>query len=132
MDSQFDVWQLTALAAALGWASGIRLYAVLFIVGGLGFLRWIELPGGLAGLERAGLGAGLARVPDDAHAPGFRKNLAHVPEQRSHGLERGNAGQLGQVVLRAFCHAHAVGIGHPAEHVRDGFVDLGGNLQRRG
>jgi hypothetical protein len=45
---QFDVWQLTALAAALGWASGIRLYAVLFIVGGLGFLRWIELPGGLA------------------------------------------------------------------------------------
>ena len=48
MDSQFDVWQLTALAAALGWASGIRLYAVLFIVGGLGFLHWIELPGGLA------------------------------------------------------------------------------------
>ena len=46
--SQFDVWQLTALAAALGWASGIRLYAVLFIVGGLGFLNWIELPGGLA------------------------------------------------------------------------------------
>jgi hypothetical protein len=44
---QFDVWQLTALAAALGWASGIRLYAVLFIVGGLGFLHWIELPGGL-------------------------------------------------------------------------------------
>jgi len=46
--SQFDVWQLTALAAALGWASGIRLYAVLFIVGGLGFLQWIELPGGLS------------------------------------------------------------------------------------
>jgi hypothetical protein len=43
----FDVWQLTALAAALGWASGIRLYAVLFIVGGLGFLQWIDLPGGL-------------------------------------------------------------------------------------
>ena len=45
---QFDVWQLAALAAALGWASGIRLYAVLFIVGGLGFLHWIDLPGGLA------------------------------------------------------------------------------------
>ena len=28
-----DTWQLVALAAALGWASGIRLYAVLFIVG---------------------------------------------------------------------------------------------------
>ena len=29
----FDTWQLVALAAALGWASGMRLYAVLFIVG---------------------------------------------------------------------------------------------------
>ena len=44
---QMDVWQLTALAAALGWASGIRLYTVLFILGGLGFLNWIDLPGGL-------------------------------------------------------------------------------------
>ena len=33
--STFDTWQLIALAAAVGWASGIRLYAVLFIVGGL-------------------------------------------------------------------------------------------------
>ncbi len=33
-----DTWQLIALAAALGWASGIRLYAVLFIVGALGYL----------------------------------------------------------------------------------------------
>jgi len=44
----FDTWQLVALAATLGWASGIRLYAVLFIVGGLGYLDWVELPGGLA------------------------------------------------------------------------------------
>jgi hypothetical protein len=43
----FDTWQLLALAAAIGWASGLRLYAVLFIVGGLGYLRWVELPGGL-------------------------------------------------------------------------------------
>src|SRR5215813_5355531 len=46
-----DTWQLIALAAALGWASGIRLYAVLFIVGGLGYLGVIELPHGLALLE---------------------------------------------------------------------------------
>jgi Domain of unknown function (DUF4126) len=39
-----DTWQLIALAAALGWASGIRLYAVLFIVGALGYLDWFELP----------------------------------------------------------------------------------------
>ena len=44
---RLDVWQLAALAAALGWASGIRLYAVLFVVGGLGFLHWVELPQGL-------------------------------------------------------------------------------------
>ena len=43
-----DTWQLVALAATFGWASGIRLYAVLFIVGGLGYLGWVPLPGGLA------------------------------------------------------------------------------------
>jgi hypothetical protein len=48
--AQLDTWQLIALAAAVGWASGIRLYAVLFIVGGLGYLHWVELPGGLAAL----------------------------------------------------------------------------------
>ena len=45
--ANFDTWQLVALAAALGWASGIRLYAVLFIVGGLGYLHVVDLPGGL-------------------------------------------------------------------------------------
>ena len=42
-----DTWQLIALAASIGWASGLRLYAVLFIVGGLGYLGWVDLPGGL-------------------------------------------------------------------------------------
>jgi hypothetical protein len=45
--SGLDTWHLVALAGALGWASGLRLYAVLFIVGGLGYLGWIPLPGGL-------------------------------------------------------------------------------------
>jgi hypothetical protein len=44
----FDTWQLVALATALGWASGIRLYAVLFIVGSLGYLGWFPLPPHLA------------------------------------------------------------------------------------
>ena len=44
----FDTWQLVALAGALGWASGLRLYAVLFIVGASGFLHWIDLPAGLS------------------------------------------------------------------------------------
>jgi hypothetical protein len=42
--NQFDTWQLIALAAALGWASGIRLYAVLFVVGAVGYAGWFELP----------------------------------------------------------------------------------------
>jgi Domain of unknown function (DUF4126) len=46
----FDTWQLVALAAAVGWASGVRLYAVLFVVGGLGYLHLVDLPGGLAAL----------------------------------------------------------------------------------
>jgi Domain of unknown function (DUF4126) len=44
---QMDLTALLALAAALGWASGLRLYAVLFIVGLAGFNGWIELPRGL-------------------------------------------------------------------------------------
>jgi hypothetical protein len=46
--NSFDTWQLIALAASIGWASGLRLYAVLFIVGGVGYLGWVDLPGGLA------------------------------------------------------------------------------------
>jgi Domain of unknown function (DUF4126) len=45
--NSFDTWQLVALAASIGWASGLRLYAVLFIVGGVGYLGWVDLPGGL-------------------------------------------------------------------------------------
>lgn len=42
-----DTWQLIALASALGWASGLRLYAVLFVVGSIGWLGWVDLPKGL-------------------------------------------------------------------------------------
>ena len=45
--AQLDTWQLIALAGALGWASGIRLYAVLFVVGALGWFGWVDLPKGL-------------------------------------------------------------------------------------
>ena len=49
--ARFDTWQLVALAAALGLASGLRLYAVLFVVGAAGYLGWVELPHGLAVLS---------------------------------------------------------------------------------
>jgi hypothetical protein len=46
--SHFDTWHLLALAGVLGFASGIRLYAVLFIVGIAGYFGLVELPPGLA------------------------------------------------------------------------------------
>ena len=36
---------------ALGWASGFRLYAVVFLVGMMGVLGWMPLPPGLAVLQ---------------------------------------------------------------------------------
>lgn len=46
-----DVAQLIALAAVLGFASGIRLYAVLLVVGLVGYAGWVQLPSGLAILQ---------------------------------------------------------------------------------
>lgn len=46
-----DTTHLVALAAALGWASGLRLYAVLFITGAAGWLGWVTLPPGLQILQ---------------------------------------------------------------------------------
>jgi Domain of unknown function (DUF4126) len=46
-----DTTQLIALAAALGWASGLRLYAVVFLTGLAGWLGWVLLPAGLHVLQ---------------------------------------------------------------------------------
>jgi Domain of unknown function (DUF4126) len=46
-----DTPQLLAIAAALGWASGLRLYAVLFLTGIAGYLGWVALPSGLHVLQ---------------------------------------------------------------------------------
>ena len=46
-----DTTQLLALAAALGWASGLRLYAVLFLTGIAGYFGWVDLPAGLKLLQ---------------------------------------------------------------------------------
>ena len=42
-----DTTHLLAIAAALGWASGLRLYAVLFLTGMAGYWGWVDLPAGL-------------------------------------------------------------------------------------
>lgn len=46
-----DMPALLAFAAALGWASGLRLYAVLFLVGASGAMGWVPLPHGLHVLQ---------------------------------------------------------------------------------
>jgi hypothetical protein len=46
-----DLAGVLALAAGLGWAAGLRLYTVIFVVGMAGRLGWIMLPPGLHLLE---------------------------------------------------------------------------------
>jgi len=50
-----DTPQLLALAAALGWASGVRLYLAVFLVGSAGYMGWIDLPQGLRVLQHPGV-----------------------------------------------------------------------------
>jgi hypothetical protein len=47
-----DTTHLIALAAALGWASGLRLYAVVFLIGVAGAMGWMTLPTGLQVLQQ--------------------------------------------------------------------------------
>lgn len=54
-----DTTGLLALAGALGWASGLRLYLVVFITGLAGYMGWFSLPTGLHALQHPlMLGAG--------------------------------------------------------------------------
>lgn len=46
-----DTSHLFALAAALGWASGLRLYGVVFLTGLVGWMGWVPLPPGLLVLQ---------------------------------------------------------------------------------
>jgi hypothetical protein len=50
-----DTPQLIALAAALGWASGIRLYAVVLLTGLAGYFGLVDLPSGLKVLQHPGV-----------------------------------------------------------------------------
>ena len=47
-----DTTHLFAIAAAMGWASGLRLYAVVFLTGLAGHLGWVSLPSGLQVLQQ--------------------------------------------------------------------------------
>src|SRR5512146_2408251 len=58
MNVHLDTLQLFAIAAGLGWASGLRLYLVVFLTGLAGRLGWVDLPAGLEVLQHpAVLGA---------------------------------------------------------------------------
>jgi hypothetical protein len=49
--SEWQVLQGVALASLLAWASGLRLYLVVFAVGLAGYLGYVELPAGLKVLQ---------------------------------------------------------------------------------
>src|SRR5712691_7858199 len=51
MADEWQVLQTVALASLLAWASGIRLYLVVFAVGLAGHLDYVELPAGLKVLQ---------------------------------------------------------------------------------
>lgn len=51
LPASLDLPQLLALAATLGLASGLRLYAAVFLTGLAGHLGWVALPPGLAVLQ---------------------------------------------------------------------------------
>jgi hypothetical protein len=48
-----DIVNSIAVASGLAWASGLRLYAVLFLAGLLGRLGYVSLPEGLAVLQHS-------------------------------------------------------------------------------
>ena len=49
--TDFEVLQSVALASLLAWASGIRLYLVVFVLGLCGHLGYFKLPAGLEILQ---------------------------------------------------------------------------------
>jgi hypothetical protein len=49
--TDLDVLQAVALASLLAWASGIRLYLAIFVIGLCGYLGYLELPAGLKILQ---------------------------------------------------------------------------------
>jgi hypothetical protein len=51
MGNSLGLTELAAIAAALGFASGLRLYAVVFITGAAGYLGYVDLPSGLQLLQ---------------------------------------------------------------------------------
>lgn len=79
-----DTTHLVALAAALGWASGMRLYAVVFLTGAAGFLGWVPLPEGLKVLQHpvvmtvAGLMVAVEFFADKIPALDSLWDLAHT------------------------------------------------------
>lgn len=79
-----DTAQLMALAAALGWASGLRLYLVVFLTGAAGWLGWVALPPGLQVLQHplvlgaAGLMLATEFVADKVPALDSLWDLAHT------------------------------------------------------
>ena len=60
-----DMAQTIALSAGLAWASGLRLYLVVFLAGALAHLGYLQLPDTLAVLQGRGFRKHLRREPGE-------------------------------------------------------------------
>ena len=110
---QLDTWQSIALAAALGWASGIRLYAVLFIVGAVGYRRLVRPPAHLQG-SRASAGAcrvgvhGRSSNSSPTRFPAVDTLWDIVAHARAHSRRRGARGRRVRRFAAAWTLAAAI------------------------
>ena len=89
-----DTAQLIAIAAALGWASGLRLYLVVFLTGMAGFFGWVELPQGLKLLQH----------------PAMLGTCSHSCFWVTHSVCRGVTSALAVVAIMATNRSSAVSV----------------------
>ena len=114
LDRVLDTPHLLALAAALGWASGFRLYAAVFLTGMAGWLGWVALPPGLTVLQHPAVLVASRTDPWSSH----RQSLALASDW---GADFVDAGEAGRIDAES---------GHGPWP--DGLLKLGGFLKRLG
>ena len=124
-----DAMHLLALAAALGWASGLRLYLTVLLVGIAGHWGWITLPPGLQVLASPlvmGCAAALAfvefladKIPFVDSAWDALHTLIRIPAGAAlvAGLVSGWAGDHGQAwgVVAALFGGGLAAVAHTAK-----------------
>ncbi|MGQ3050883.1 MAG: DUF4126 domain-containing protein [Roseateles sp.] len=127
--TNIDAVQLIALAAALGWASGLRLYLTVLLVGMAGYWGWVALPPGLQVLASPlvmGCAAAMTlvefladKIPFVDSAWDALHTLIRIPAGAAlvAGLFSGSAGDPGQAwsVVAALAGGGLAAVAHAAK-----------------